>query len=86
MIGSTAKIDPSYIPVAENISWLCAKPYAGLPAYLAHQDAGWMSFAINEATRQISPNKMSEFLAAGPSVVSTAIRDVVDPSGEGGSS
>jgi UDP-galactopyranose mutase len=36
-----------------------------------------MPFAINEATRFISPTKTPEYLAAGKPVVSTPIRDVV---------
>jgi hypothetical protein len=43
-----------------------------------------MPFAINEATRFISPTKTPEFLAAGLPVVSTPIRDVVRPYGESG--
>jgi hypothetical protein len=41
-----------------------------------------MPFALNEATRFISPTKTPEFLAAGLPVVSTPIRDVVKPYGE----
>ncbi len=36
-----------------------------------------MPFAMNEATRFISPTKTPEFLAAGIPVVSTPIADVV---------
>ena len=43
-----------------------------------------MPFAINEATRFISPTKTPEFLAAGVPVVSTPINDVVRPYGEQG--
>jgi UDP-galactopyranose mutase len=43
-----------------------------------------MPFAINESTRFISPTKTPEFLAAGLPVVSTAIRDVVQPYGTAG--
>ena len=43
-----------------------------------------MPFALNEATRFISPTKTPEFLAAGLPVVSTAITDVVRPYGEKG--
>jgi hypothetical protein len=43
-----------------------------------------MPFAINEATRYISPTKTPEFLAAGVRVVSTPIRDVIRPYGERG--
>ena len=40
-----------------------------------------LPFAHNEATRFISPTKTSEYLAAGRPVVSTSIRDVVQPYG-----
>ena len=36
-----------------------------------------LPFAINEATRSISPTKTLEYLAADKPIVSTAIRDVV---------
>jgi UDP-galactopyranose mutase len=38
-------------------------------------------FAINESTRYISPTKTPEYLAAGKPVISTPIRDVVNPYG-----
>lgn len=83
-LGPTCKIDPRSLPKASNLHWLGAKPYAELPAYLASWDAGIMPFALNEATRFISPTKTPEFLAAGLPVVSTPIVDVVRPYGERG--
>lgn len=80
-LGPTAKIDPAALPQAANLHWLGRKAYADLPAYLAHWDTGWMPFAINEATRFISPTKTPEFLAAGLPVVSTPITDVIRPYG-----
>jgi glycosyltransferase involved in cell wall biosynthesis len=77
MIGPVVKIDPAELPRRPNIHWLGAKSYAELPLYMAHWDMGWMPFALNEATRYISPTKTPEFLAAGLPVVSTAIVDVV---------
>ena len=82
MIGPTAKIDPTTLPQATNIHWLGSKQYDELPAYLANWDIGFMPFAINDATRFISPTKTPEFLAAGLPVVSTAIRDVIRPYAE----
>jgi glycosyltransferase involved in cell wall biosynthesis len=82
MIGPVVKIDAATLPQAENIHWLGGKAYAELPDYLANWDIGWMPFAINEATRFISPTKTPEFLAAGLPVVSTAITDVVRPYGD----
>ncbi|MCG6116111.1 MAG: glycosyltransferase [Mesorhizobium sp.] len=77
MLGPVVKIDPSSLPAASNLHWLGRKSYVELPAYLAHWQAGWMPFALNESTRYISPTKTPEFLAAGLPVVSTAIVDVV---------
>ena len=77
MIGPVVKIDPADLPRLPNIHWLGGKSYADLPAYMANWDMGWMPFALNEATRYISPTKTPEFLAAGLPVVSTAIVDVV---------
>ena len=82
MIGPTAKIDPADLPQAANLHWLGGKGYAELPAYLANWDIGFMPFAINDATKYISPTKTPEFLAAGLPVVSTAITDVVSPYGD----
>ncbi|MER8633975.1 glycosyltransferase [Mesorhizobium opportunistum] len=84
MLGPVVKIDPSSLPQAENLHWLGAQPYCELPDYLRHWDAGWMPFALNEATRFISPTKTPEFLAAGLPVVSTAIVDVVRSYGAAG--
>ncbi|WP_299363170.1 UDP-galactopyranose mutase [uncultured Paracoccus sp.] len=77
MVGPVAKIAPGDLPQAPNIHWLGQKTYAELPAYLAGWDAALMPFAINEATRFISPTKTPEYLAGGRPVVSTPIRDVI---------
>jgi UDP-galactopyranose mutase len=82
MIGPTAKISPYAVPRRANIHWLGIKDYADLPKYFAGWDVGIMPFALNEATRFISPTKTPEYLSAGLPVVSTAIRDVVRPYGE----
>jgi glycosyltransferase involved in cell wall biosynthesis len=84
MIGPVVKIDPAALPQRPNIHWIGGKSYADLPRYLSGWDAGFMPFALNEATRFISPTKTPEFLAAGVPVVSTAITDVVRPYGEKG--
>ncbi len=85
MVGPTAKVDPRALPRAANLHWLGSKAYAALPAYLSGWQAGWMPFALNEATRFISPTKTPEFLAAGVPVVSTAVPDVVADWGQDGS-
>jgi glycosyltransferase involved in cell wall biosynthesis len=81
LLGPIAKIAPEAVPSAPNIHHLGQRPYADLPAYLAGWDVGLMPFALNEATRFISPTKTPEYLAAGLPVVSTAIADVVEPYG-----
>jgi UDP-galactopyranose mutase len=78
MLGPTAKVDPTSLPHRPNLYWLGMKPYSELPAYLAGWEAGWMPFALNEATRFISPTKTPEFLAAGVPLVSTSVPDVVN--------
>jgi UDP-galactopyranose mutase len=77
MIGPVVKIDEADLPQRANIHYLGSKPYAELPSYMAGWDVALMPFAINEATRFISPTKTPEYLAAGCTVVSTAIADVV---------
>jgi glycosyltransferase involved in cell wall biosynthesis len=84
MIGPVVKIDPADLPRHPNIHYLGSKEYKDLPAYLSGWDVALMPFALNEATRFISPTKTPEYLAAGKPVVSTPIRDVVRQYGEMG--
>ena len=84
MVGPVVKIDPADLPQRPNIHFLGKKAYDQLPAYLSGWAVALLPFAINEATRFISPTKTPEYLAAGKPVVSTPIRDVVNPYGEKG--
>jgi UDP-galactopyranose mutase len=84
MLGPVAKIQHADLPHAPNIHYLGQKSYDDLPRYLAGWDVALMPFAINEATRFISPTKTPEYLAAGRPVVSTPIADVVSRYGESG--
>jgi glycosyltransferase involved in cell wall biosynthesis len=84
LIGPVVKIDPATLPKYPNIFYLGGKDYNELPSYLAGWDVAMMPFALNESTRFISPTKTPEYLAGGKPVVSTAIRDVVNPYGENG--
>ena len=77
LVGPLAKLEPEDLPRAANLHLLGSKPYAELPAYLAGWDVALMPFALNEATRFISPTKTPEYLAAGCPVVSTAVPDVL---------
>jgi UDP-galactopyranose mutase len=82
MIGPTAKVNPSALPDNPNIHYLGMKPYQELPYYMAHWDVAMIPFALNEATAFISPTKTPEYLAGGKPVISTAIKDVINPYGE----
>lgn len=84
LIGPVVKIDPATLPRQPNIHYLGQKPYDELPGYIAQWDVAMMPFAINEATRFISPTKTPEYLAAGKPVVSTPVHDVVRSYGESG--
>jgi UDP-galactopyranose mutase len=82
MIGPVVKIDPDTLPKHSNVHYLGAKKYEELPHYLAGWDVALLLFARNESTRFISPTKTPEYLAAGKPVISTSIRDVVQPYGD----
>jgi glycosyltransferase involved in cell wall biosynthesis len=81
MIGPVVKIDPASLPQAPNISYLGFQPYSALPGHMADLDVAIMPFALNEATRSISPTKTLEYLASGLPVVSTRVPDVVSDFG-----
>lgn len=77
MIGPVVKISEADLPREPNIHWLGLRQYKDLPLYMRGWNAVLMPFAINDATRYISPTKTPEFLAAGLPVVSTPVPDVV---------
>jgi glycosyltransferase involved in cell wall biosynthesis len=82
MVGPVVKIDPATLPKAENITYPGPAAYSDLPHVMAGFDVALMPFAMNEATRSISPTKTLEYLAAGLPVVSTRVPDVVTDFGE----
>lgn len=84
LVGPVVKIDPGELPRRPNIHYLGSKRYDELPTYLAGWDLAMMPFALNDATRFISPTKTPEYLAAGKPVVSTPIADVVRTYGDSG--
>jgi UDP-galactopyranose mutase len=77
MVGPLAKIRDDELPTRLNLHYLGGKAYRELPSYLAGWDVALMPFALNEATRFISPTKTPEYLAGGRPVVSTPVTDVV---------
>lgn len=77
LVGPLAKIAPSDLPQRPNLHYLGQRPYADLPGYLKAWEVCLMPFAMNDATRFISPTKTLEYLAAEKPIVSTPVRDVV---------
>ena len=82
MVGPVLKIDPSTLPQGPNIHYFGQQQYADLPAFLAGWDLCLIPFALNDATRFISPTKTLEYMAAEKPVVSTPITDVAVPYGD----
>jgi len=84
MVGPVAKISPDTLPKLPNIHYLGMKAYSELPSYISGWDIAMLPFAHNESTRYISPTKTPEYLAAGKSVISTPIIDVLRQYGRNG--
>jgi protoporphyrinogen oxidase/glycosyltransferase involved in cell wall biosynthesis len=82
IVGPVLKIDPATLPQRQNIHYLGMQPYQALPHFLAGWDVCLLPFALNEATRFISPTKVLEYMAAELPIVSTAIADVEQPYGD----
>jgi glycosyltransferase involved in cell wall biosynthesis len=82
LIGPVVKIDPATLPKNKNIHYLGSKSYQELPTYMATWDIALIPFMLNDSTKFISPTKTPEYLAAGLPVISTPIKDVVNPYGK----
>jgi glycosyltransferase involved in cell wall biosynthesis len=81
LIGPVVKIDPDLLPQNSNITYTGSQSYEDLPGFMADWDIALIPFLLNESTRFISPTKTPEYLAAGLPVVSTPIKDVINPYG-----
>lgn len=77
MVGPLCKISDADLPKAKNIYYLGMKSYEELPAYLNYFDIAMMPFALNDATKYISPTKTLEYMSASKPIISTKIKDVV---------
>jgi len=82
LVGPMIKVDADGLPRRANLHYLGQRSYAELPAYLKGFDVCLMPWALNDATRTISPTKTLEYMAAGKPIVSTAVRDVVRDHGD----
>jgi UDP-galactopyranose mutase len=81
MVGPVVKIDPAKLPQRANLHYFGQQAYQDLPRFIAGWEVCLQPFALNEATRFISPTKTLEYMAAERPIVSTAITDVVEPYG-----
>ncbi len=77
LVGPVTKLEPEQLPTAPNLHYLGPRSYAELPSFLKGFDACLMPFAMNEATRFISPTKTLEYMAAHKPIISTPVPDVV---------
>lgn len=82
MVGPVVKIAPESLPRRANLHYLGQRSYQDLPALVAAWDVCLLPFALNEATRYISPTKTLEYMAAGKPIVGTAVPDVVESHGD----
>jgi len=73
IVGGTMEGAAKTIPALPNVHRLGMKPVHELPSYLKGMDVCLMPYRVNEATRNIYPLKLHEYLATGKPVVSTRI-------------
>ena len=74
--GPIVKVDPAHLPQGANLHYPGQQKYEDLPRILAGADVCLMPFAMNEATKFISPTKTLEYMATHRPIVSTPINDV----------
>ena len=58
LVGPIVKVAPESLPQRQNVHYLGQHPYQALPHFLAGWDVCLLPFALNEATRYISPTKV----------------------------
>jgi UDP-galactopyranose mutase len=81
LVGPVVKIAPATLPRRPNIHYFGQRSYGELPQYLVGWEVCLLPFALNDATRFISPTKTLEYMAAERPIVSTPITDVAEPYG-----
>src|SRR5262249_8820380 len=83
MVGPRSiKVERSALPRLPNLHYTGQQPYRRLPGFLKGLDVCLMPFAMNAATRSISPTKTLEYMAAHKPIISTPVPDVVANWGE----
>lgn len=76
LLGPIVKIKPENLPRFKNLHYLGQRRYESLPAYIKGWDVALIPFAMNDATRFISPTKVLEYMAAELPIVSAPIHDL----------
>jgi glycosyltransferase involved in cell wall biosynthesis len=61
-----------------NVYMLGSRPVVTLPGYTQHLDVCMLCYSLNDYTKFIYPMKLHEYLAAGPPVVGTPIRSLLE--------
>ena len=61
----------SKLTARRNVTWVGSQPFAALPGFLAHANAGLVPYADSPFNRASFPLKTLEYLAAGLPVVAT---------------
>lgn len=77
MAGPVVGLEPAALPARPNLHWLGAPPAALRPHLVAGWDVCLLPYALNEATRCLSPTQTLEYMAGEKPVVSTPVADVV---------
>lgn len=65
------RCDTKALQALQNVYVLGPRPYAAVPAYMQHADAGIIPFVKSSLTDRVSPIKLFEYCAAGLPVVMT---------------
>jgi glycosyltransferase involved in cell wall biosynthesis len=75
LIGPATSRAPR-LPDDPRLRWIGPRPYAELPAYLAHFDVGLIPYFTDGPHRFLYPVKALEYLAAGKPVLATPLPDI----------
>ena len=73
IVGGFVDDADQLFPQRDNLHLLGMKPIDALPAYIKGLDVCLMPYRLNEATRNIYPLKLHEYMATGKPVVATPI-------------
>ncbi|HKP28105.1 MAG TPA: glycosyltransferase [Gemmatimonadales bacterium] len=84
MLGPVERGGRERVVSHANVHWLGSRAYGDLPDYISGWSAALLPFVRNDSTRFTSPPQIPEFLAAGRTVVSTSVHDVLHPYGASG--